>query len=107
MCRSVCENYFKSCKVRVRCKPGRGVVVVVAPGLAVMSSQYSKDMWRCGAPQYYGGSGPEPATDLDANGNPQFWRAQYPGQPFRKNVHVSASMSLMYVRAWSPDPIVW
>jgi hypothetical protein len=48
-------------------------------------------MWRCGAPQYYGGGGPEPATDLDVNGNPQFWRAQYPGQPFRKNVHVRDS----------------
>jgi hypothetical protein len=50
--------------------------------------QYSSDLNRCGAPEYYGASGPEPSTDLDKGGNPRYWRAQYPGQPFRKNVHV-------------------
>lgn len=60
MCRSVCENFFKSCR-------------------------YSKDMYRCGNPQYYGGDEPESGDDVDENGIPIYWRAQFPGQPFKTN----------------------
>lgn len=60
LCRSVCENSFESCN-------------------------YDKEMWRCGPPEYYGGASPELDDVLDANGLPVYWRAQFPGQPFRDN----------------------
>ncbi len=46
--------------------------------------QYSSDLWRCYDPQFYGGKAPE-AADVDLNGVAHYWRAQYPGQPFRDN----------------------
>jgi hypothetical protein len=60
LCTSVCENFFRACG-------------------------YAKDMWRCGDPRYFGGDGPEDAKDLDANGFPTYWRAMFPGAPFRLN----------------------
>jgi hypothetical protein len=60
LCRSVCQNFFKACN-------------------------YPKDMWRCGSFAYYGGDGPEPASNIDNNGAPIFARAMFPGQPFRDN----------------------
>mgnify|MGYP005991030367 CR=1 FL=1 len=47
--------------------------------------QYDEDMWRCGDPQYFGGDGPEEEVDLTADGRPLFWRAPFPGAPFRSN----------------------
>jgi hypothetical protein len=60
LCRSVCENYFRSCR-------------------------YADDLWRCYEPSFYGGRVPEEDLDVDADGLPIYWRAQFPGQPFRDN----------------------
>ncbi len=49
--------------------------------------QYDEDMWRCGDPQFFGGDGPEPEVDLTADGRPLFWRAPFPGAPFRPNMY--------------------
>ncbi len=46
--------------------------------------QYSNDLWRCYDPQFYGGKEAE-AADIDLEGNSHYWRAQFPGQPFRGN----------------------
>jgi hypothetical protein len=47
-------------------------------------AQYSSDLWRCYNPAFYGGKSME-AGDVDLEGKAHYWRAQYPGQPFRKN----------------------
>jgi hypothetical protein len=61
LCTSVCENYFRSCR-------------------------YPEEMWRCYEPRFYGGKAPEEDKDLDADGLPIYWRAQFIGQPFRSNL---------------------
>lgn len=61
LCKSVCENYFKSCG-------------------------YSKDMERCGESQYFNGYEPEKAT-ADKDGLfTVYSRSFFPGQPFRENM---------------------
>lgn len=58
-CRSVCENFFKSCG-------------------------YAKDLWRCGRSKYFNGYAPE-SPIVDISGNVSYLRDYFPGQPFRKN----------------------
>mmetsp|Transcript_117 Transcript_117/g.281 ORF Transcript_117/g.281 Transcript_117/m.281 type:complete len:317 (+) Transcript_117:50-1000(+) len=71
MCRSACENYFKSCG-------------------------YPKDMWRCGQSDLVNGYEPEAPLlfkegleldieGFDENGIQYFLRSFFPGQPFRDN----------------------
>ncbi|KAA0177062.1 hypothetical protein FNF27_01392 [Cafeteria roenbergensis] len=60
LCGSVCENLFRSCR-------------------------YSEDLWRCYEPSFYGGKAPEEDKDVDKDGLPVYWRAPFPGQPFRAN----------------------
>lgn len=50
--------------------------------------QYSEDLHRCYHPEYYGGHEPEVDDILDDEGNPIYWRAHWPGQPFRDNEFV-------------------
>jgi len=57
-------------------------------------TQYDEDMWRCGDPQYFGGDGPEPEVDLTEDGRPLFWRAPFPGSPFRDNSFDGDGVSL-------------
>ncbi len=59
-CRSACVNFFKSCG-------------------------YARDLWRCGKSKYFNGYDPESPSSVDANGNPQYLRDYFPGQPFREN----------------------
>lgn len=59
LCKSVCENYLKSCGVE-------------------------KDLWRCGPSKYFNGYEPEKPS-RDDFGNPVYLRDYYPGQPFRNN----------------------
>ena len=82
LCRSVCENFFQACKVRKGCALQRSSDV---PDVAAMlvPAQYSSDMYRCGAPEYYGGEEPEGDDILDKDGQPIYLRAQFIGQPFR------------------------
>jgi len=60
LCMSVCENYFRSCR-------------------------YPEEMWRCYEPSFYGGKSPEEDVDVDEDGLPIYWRAPFPGQPYREN----------------------
>lgn len=48
-------------------------------------TQYPEDMWRCYDPRFYGGKAPEEDRDVDQDGLPIYWRAPFPGQPFRDN----------------------
>ena len=63
LCRSTCENLMEAC-------------------------EYSEDLHRCYHPEYYGGHEPEVDDILDDEGNPIYWRAHWPGQPFRDNEFV-------------------
>lgn len=58
-CRSVCENFFKSCL-------------------------YAKDLWRCGKSKYFNGYFPEKPTTA-SDGNLTYLRDYFPGQPWREN----------------------
>lgn len=58
LCRSVCENYAKACKL-------------------------SKDLKRCGPTEYQNGYNAEKAEYTDVKGYTKFYRDFYPGQPFR------------------------
>lgn len=53
-------------------------------------------MERCGNVKYFGADGPEGENELDQNGNPTFWRAHYPGSPFR-NLERDSSGDLLGV----------
>ena len=59
VCRSVCENYFRSC-------------------------HYEYGLWRCGRSQYFNGYEPE-SPSLNSLGNTTYLRDYFPGQPFREN----------------------
>ncbi|TMW65280.1 hypothetical protein Poli38472_007922 [Pythium oligandrum] len=59
LCRSVCENYMKAC-------------------------QMSKDLWRCGDPEYVNGRAPEQSVTW-VNNELVYYRAPYPGSPFKDN----------------------
>ncbi|DAZ98349.1 TPA: hypothetical protein N0F65_007156 [Lagenidium giganteum] len=59
MCRSVCENFFTACK-------------------------YHKDLWRCGDPKYSDGYEAE-ITYTFVNKVPVYYRAPFPGSPFKDN----------------------
>ncbi|GAB9472995.1 hypothetical protein Gpo141_00010159 [Globisporangium polare] len=59
LCRSVCENYMKAC-------------------------QLSQDLWRCGDPQYVNGRKPETSVTW-INNSLVYYRAPFPGSPFRDN----------------------
>lgn len=59
LCRSVCENYFRSCK-------------------------YDQDLWRCGPTKWLNGYEPEkPEIDEDTGDESITWRGLFTGQPFR------------------------
>ncbi|CEG41221.1 Frizzled domain [Plasmopara halstedii] len=59
LCRSVCENFMTSC-------------------------QYSKDLWRCGDPEYINGRSAEISTEW-VDQKQVYYRAPYPGSPFKDN----------------------
>ncbi|KAG6617252.1 Frizzled domain [Phytophthora cinnamomi] len=59
LCRSVCENFMKSC-------------------------QYSRDLWRCGDPKYVNGRSAEISTTWIGQ-TLVYYRAPYPGSPFKDN----------------------
>lgn len=58
LCRSVCENYAKACKL-------------------------SNDLKRCGPTKYQNGYSAEKAEYTDVKGYTKFYRDFFPGQPFR------------------------
>jgi hypothetical protein len=60
LCRSVCENLHIACG-------------------------YTQDLFRCADPSLYYGAEPEEPEETTAQGNPVYWRAPYPGGPFRTN----------------------
>ncbi|KAF1324721.1 hypothetical protein FI667_g9531, partial [Globisporangium splendens] len=59
LCRSVCENYMKAC-------------------------QLSKDLWRCGDPKYVNGREAETSVTW-INNALVYYRAPFPGSPFKDN----------------------
>ena len=104
MCRSACENLMEACNVRV-CLKLRACVCVRACtcpltdarfpccllasrslALTCAALQYATDLHRCGPPEFFGGAEAEVDDILDEDGNPIYWRAHWPGQPFRDNV---------------------
>jgi hypothetical protein len=69
MCRSSCENFFKSCG-------------------------YEKGLWRCGQSKFFNGYEPEmPKVDA-ISGAVQYMREYFPGQPWRENKYTTGDSEL-------------
>jgi hypothetical protein len=67
VCRSSCENFFKSCK-------------------------YSRDLWRCGKSKWFNGYEPEQPTVV--GGNITYLREYFPGQPWRQNKYTTGGSEI-------------
>ncbi|ETV65358.1 hypothetical protein H257_17890 [Aphanomyces astaci] len=72
LCRSVCENFFKAC-------------------------MQPKDLWRCGQPQYVDGYTAEISTSANMAGVLQYYRAPFPGSPFRDNAFTADKLEALAV----------
>ncbi|KAF0708158.1 hypothetical protein AaE_013330 [Aphanomyces astaci] len=72
LCRSVCENFFKAC-------------------------MQPKDLWRCGQPQYVDGYTAEISTIANMAGVLQYYRAPFPGSPFRDNAFTADKLEALAV----------
>lgn len=69
-CRSVCENYMKSCK-------------------------YERGLWRCGKSKFFNGYEPEKPIYSQLNSkNVTYLRDYFPGQPFRENKYSKGGSEL-------------
>ena len=61
MCRSACENYFKSCMVSFQFSFDLTCLLEVTQ---LFNLQQHKDLWRCGDPKYVNGYAAEVSTTL-------------------------------------------
>ena len=84
LCRSVCENFFASCRI-------------------------ADFLNRCYNPQYYGAKDKEADTNVDSNGLPIYSRYFLPGMPFRDIEYASAIPLLGGNKDTStpPKPLFW
>lgn len=69
MCESACHNFFKACS-------------------------YKADLKRCGKTEWFNGIEPESPSGIDADGNPEYLRDYFPGQPWVTNKYSQGGKEL-------------